>query len=37
MCPAFWLPNVLNDGDDGNCEIDVMEIPGGTSFGEGHM
>ena len=22
MCPAFWMPNVRNNGDDGNCEID---------------
>jgi len=36
MCPAFWLPNTLNNGDDGHCEIDVMEIPGGSMFGNGH-
>ena len=36
MCPAFWLPNVRNNGDDGNCEIDVMEIPGNPKFGGGH-
>ena len=37
MCPAFWLPNVNNNGDDGNCEIDVMEIPGGKIGGGGHI
>lgn len=36
MCPAFWMPNVRNNGDDGNCEIDVMEIPGNPRFGGGH-
>lgn len=36
MCPAFWLPNVMNNGDDGNHEIDVMEIPGNPRFGNGH-
>eukprot|EP01047_Picozoa_sp_COSAG01_P028442 COSAG01_NODE_1909_length_8928_cov_64.180315_13_plen_515_part_00 len=36
MCPAFWMPNVRNNGDDGNCEIDVMEIPGNPKFGGGH-
>ncbi len=33
--PAFWLPNVLNNGDDGHGEIDVMEVPGGLPFGNG--
>lgn len=36
MCPAFWMPNVLNAGDNGHCEIDVMEIPGNKRFGGGH-
>jgi beta-glucanase (GH16 family) len=36
MCPAFWMPNVRNNGDDGNCEIDVMEIPGNPKFSGGH-
>jgi len=35
MCPAFWLPNVLNEGDDGIGEIDIMEIPGGKCCGIG--
>ena len=33
--PAFWLPNTRNNGDDGNCEIDVVEIPGNPKFGGG--
>eukprot|EP00041_Stephanoeca_diplocostata_P013591 m.238707 g.238707 ORF g.238707 m.238707 type:complete len:117 (+) comp19394_c0_seq9:712-1062(+) len=36
MCPAFWMPNVLNAGDNGHAEIDIMEIPGGPAFGNGH-
>jgi len=36
MCPAFWLPNILNNGDDGTREIDIMEVPGGKCCGEGH-
>jgi len=35
MCPAFWLPNTLNNGDDGNSEIDIMEVPGGKCCGLG--
>jgi len=35
MCPAYWMPNVLNNGDDGHGEIDVIEIPGGKCCGLG--
>ena len=35
MCPAFWLPNVRNGGDDCVGEIDLVEIPGGLPFGNG--
>ena len=34
-CPAFWLPNIMNAGDNGVGEIDVMEIPGGPHSGAG--
>jgi hypothetical protein len=30
------MPNVRNNGDDGNCEIDVMEIPGNPKFSGGN-
>ena len=36
-CPAFWLPNTINDGDNGVGEIDVMEIPGGPHSGAGKV
>ena len=29
------MQNVRNHGDDGNCEIDVMEIPGNPKFSGG--
>jgi len=35
MCPAFWLPNVINNGDDGGGEIDIVEVPGGKCCGLG--
>jgi len=35
MCPAFWLPNTLNNGDDGHCELDIVEVPGGSCCGVG--
>jgi len=34
MCPAFWLPNVLNYHDDIG-EIDIIEVPGGKCCGLG--